>query len=246
MADLTIAETALSGGRIRYTLGAGNWTGPADPGHPPPRRRRRGAERRMIDVILLGDGYTTAASFRAALEDWIAAFYALRVYDVFAGCLRVRALYTPSTEPASSRRARSTGASSPTTGARSRRTTGGPRATPTASRSAAALWAGVDTFADANPRRYPLDLDVGATDQAITNDRLRDLYRNLVVWMLVSSAATGHPSGFTSRRVAARAGRTADTSGSRSEPTRSTSSATASGCSRTSTSTGARRRTPGA
>ena len=152
----------------------------------------------MLDVILLGDGFTTAASFRDALEDWLAAFYALRVYELFAGCLRVRALYTPSSEPASSRRdsfyrckLAADGRSLEKDGWQSAGDADG-----IAFRSA--LWAGVDTFADANPRRYPLDLDVGASDQAITNDRLRDLYRNLVVGMLVSSAATSHPSGFTS------------------------------------------------
>lgn len=40
-------------------------------------------------------------------------------------------------------------------------------------------------------------LDVGSSDQAITNDDLRDLYRNLFVSLLVSSAVTDHPSGRT-------------------------------------------------
>ena len=198
MADLTIAETALSGGRIRYTLGAGNWTGRRIPDIHRPGATIEVPERRMLDVILLGDGYTTAASFRAALEDWLDAFYALRVYEVFAGCLRVRALYTPSSEPASSRRDsfyRCKLAGDGRSLEKDDWWTAGD-ADGIAFRSA--LWAGVDTFADANPRRYPLDLDVGATNQAITNDRLRDLYRNLVVGMLVSSSATGHPSGFTS------------------------------------------------
>ena len=184
----------------------------------------------MLDVIVLGDGYTTAASFRAALADWLAAFYTIRAYEVFAGCLRVRALYTPSAEPASSRRDSFYRCKLATDGRSLEKDDWWTAGDADGIGFRAALWAGVDTFADANPRRYPLDLDVGASNQAITNDRLRDLYRNLVVVMLVSSAATGHPSGFTGdvsrpRRTAA------GTSGWRSEPTRSTSSATASGCS---------------
>jgi hypothetical protein len=198
MADLTISETALSGGRIRYTLGAPNWT---------PRRipdiRRPGAtialpENRMLDVILLGDGFTSSAGFRDALEDWLAGFYALRVYELFAGCLRVRALYTPSREPASADRDSFYRCKLAADGRSLDKDDWWTAGDGDGVAFRSALWAGVDTFADANPRRYPLDLDVGASNQAITNDRLRDLYRNLVVGMLVKSAATGHPSGFTS------------------------------------------------
>ena len=58
------------------------------------------------------------------------------------------------------------------------------------------FWESVDTFTDINSRRYPLDLDVGSSAQAITNELVRDLYRNLVVSMLVR-AATAEPGEFT-------------------------------------------------
>jgi len=54
MADLTIAETALSGGRIRYTLGAGNWTGRRIPDIHRPGATIEVPERRMLDVICSG------------------------------------------------------------------------------------------------------------------------------------------------------------------------------------------------
>ena len=73
----------------------------------------------MIDVIILGDGFTAASQFAAALHEWLDEHLALKVYDTFAGCLRIRALYTPSLQPASSARGSSTGASRAATEARS-------------------------------------------------------------------------------------------------------------------------------
>ena len=196
MLDKTISETALGDGRVRYTLGAGNWNERRIPDIRNPGGTVVIPENRLLDVIILGDGYTTAACFRDALEEWLDDFYALRVYELFAGALRVRALYTPSTEAASSQRDSFY------------RTKIDPvegwitnddwwlanDADGIAFRTN--LWAGVDTFADHNTRRYPLDLTVG-TGQAITDDRLRDLYRNLTVSLLVKTEDTGHPSGFT-------------------------------------------------
>jgi hypothetical protein len=198
VADLSITETALGGGKIRYTLGRPNWED-----RRIPDIRRSGAtvqieERRLIDIVILGDGFTSASDFRDALEDWLADFYTIRVYDTFAGCFRIRALYTPSGAPASASRTSYYGCLMSEDG---RSIEGGDwwkasDADGTAFREA--FWQSVDTFLDLNPRRYPLDLDVGSTNQAITNDRLRDLYRNLVVSLLVRSAATEHPSGFAS------------------------------------------------
>src|SRR3954469_11240299 len=104
MPDFSITETPLSGGQIRYTLGRPNWTARTILDIRSIRGTTVVEERRMIDVVILGDGFTDAATFRAALEDWLAEFYAVEPYATFAGCLRVRALYTPSAEPASDRR----------------------------------------------------------------------------------------------------------------------------------------------
>jgi hypothetical protein len=196
MLDRTISETALSGGRVRYTLGAGNWDTRRIPDIRNPGATVVVPERRLLDVIILGDGFTTAAGFRAALEDWLDDFYALGVYALFAGALRVRALYTPSREPASSRRDSFYRCKVQTDGKGLERDDWWLAGDADGIAFRSALWAGVDTFADANPRRYPLDLTVG-TNQAITDDRLRDLYRNLTVALLVATDETGHPSGFT-------------------------------------------------
>ena len=150
----------------------------------------------MLDVIILGDGFTTAAGFRDALQEWLIDFYALRVYELFAGALRVRALYTPSREAASSRRDSFYRCKVEPEAKRIEKDDWWLAGDADGVAFRSALWAGVDTFADANPRRYPLDLDVGA-NQAITSDRLRDLYRNLTVAMLVATEETEHPSGFT-------------------------------------------------
>jgi hypothetical protein len=196
MLDLTISETALSGGRVRYTLGAGNWNTPRIPDIRNPGATVVVPERRLLDVIILGDGFTTATDFRAALEEWLSEFYAIRVYEVFAGALRVRALYTPSREPASSRRDSFYRCKVEPAGEGLEKDNWWSAGDANGIAFRSALWAGVDTFADANPRRYPLDLEVG-TGQAITDDRLRDLYRNLTVAMLVRTDVDEHPSGFT-------------------------------------------------
>src|SRR4249919_103629 len=103
MADQHITQSQEAGGRVRYDLGRSNW------GEPIPDIRRPGSTvalvtDRLIDIVILGDGYTTEAGFRAQLVRWLQAFFTLRAYDSFAGAFRIRALYTPSDEPASSGR----------------------------------------------------------------------------------------------------------------------------------------------
>ncbi len=104
MADQTITETALANGRIRYELGRANWVNRRIPDIRQPGSTVQIPESRLIDVVILGDGYTAPADFRAALAGWLAEFYRLPVYDLFAGAFRIRALYTPSTEAASADR----------------------------------------------------------------------------------------------------------------------------------------------
>ncbi len=198
MADLSITQTPLSGGKIRYTLGRPNWEDRRMPDIRRPGATVQIEEQRLIDVIILGDGFTAASDFRDALEDWLADFYAIKVYDEFAGCIRIRALFTPSNQPASADRESYYRCLMSDDG---RSILGGDWWKANDADGAAfraAFWESVDTFADANPRRYPLDLDVGSSDQAITNYLLQDLYRNLVVSLLVRSAVTEHPSGFAS------------------------------------------------
>ena len=105
MADLTITETALGDGRIRYELGRPNWEARRIPDIRSPGADRQIAGARLIDVVLLGDGFTAGvASSVTRSSDWLEALYAIDVYERFAGCIRIRALYTPSTERASAAR----------------------------------------------------------------------------------------------------------------------------------------------
>jgi hypothetical protein len=67
MADLTVTETALGDGRIRYELGRPNWQARRIPDIRSPGATVQIAADRLIDIVVLGDGYTDAADFRAAL-----------------------------------------------------------------------------------------------------------------------------------------------------------------------------------
>jgi hypothetical protein len=216
--DRSILATPLAGGRVRYTLGGPNWAERRIPDIRRPGETVQVDEDRMIDVIILGDGFTAESQFIEALTEWLREHLALKVYDTFAGCLRIRALYTPSVEPASSTRGSfyrcltsSDGGSLATDRLNAEGETEdydwwlADDADGRAFREA--FWAGVDTFSIATERRYPLDLDVGGSNQAIHDDILRDRYRNLIVSMLVrttepvdvtpenSTGLNRHPSG---------------------------------------------------
>jgi hypothetical protein len=197
MPDQTITKTALAGGKVSYSLGEPNWKDRLVPDIRRPDTTVQLTESRLIDVIILGDGFTTASDFRDSIAEWLADFYAIKVYDLFSGCLRVRALYTPSTEAASADRGSYYRTLPSTDGDKMDQNTAWWK-----SNDADGLafrerfWESVDTFA-ANTRRYPTDLNVGSKNQAVTNTLLRDLYRNLVVCLLIKTSATTHPSGFT-------------------------------------------------
>lgn len=151
-------------------------------------------ESRLIDVVILGDGFTDAADFRAALVDWLDAFYDLAVYDRFAGAFRIRALHVPSDEPASSDRDsyyRCRVNDAGTNISRSDDWWESNNADGAIFRER--LWQAVDSLPGVNLRRYAADLDLGE-NQAIGN-WLRDVCRNLVVSMLVRTTASDNVSG---------------------------------------------------
>jgi hypothetical protein len=200
MADQTITETSLDDGRVRYELGQPNWASRRIPNIRQPGATIQIPESRLIDVIILGDGFTAAADFRAALVDWLAAFFQLPVYDRFAGAFRIRALYTPSTEPASTRRDSYYRCRVDVTESKiwddddeDEDWWKSDDADGTTFRER--LWQSVDSFAGLNLRRYSSALNLGS-NQTIGN-WLRDLYRNLVVSMLVRTAASTNVSGLT-------------------------------------------------
>ena len=210
MIDTSIVATPLPDGRVSYTLGEPNWAGRRIPDIRRPGETVQIADDRMIDVVILGDGFTTQSQFTTALGAWLTEFSAIDVYATFAGCLRIRALYTPSAQPASSSRdsfygCLMTSGGGALTDERDTDGDGEPEEydwwiadDADGQRFRERFWAGVDTFDIATERRYPLDLDVGADSQAISNRSLRGRYRNLVVSMLVQSsvvATPGNPSG---------------------------------------------------
>ena len=203
--DTSIVATPLPDGRVSYTLGPADWADRRIPDIRRPGHTVQVAEDRVIDVIILGDGFTAQSQFTTVLVDWLAKFQSIDVYATFAGCLRIRALYTPSVEPASSSRGSFYGCLM-TSGGRAltdERDADGDGENEDydwwsaddadGRRFRQRFWAGVDTFAIATQRRYPLDLDVGADSQAINNDSLRGRYRNLVVSMLVRSSIAAPP-----------------------------------------------------
>ena len=191
MADLTITETALAGGRISYELGEPNWRDRRIPDLRSPGETVQIAAARLIDVVILGDGYMTATEFRDGLATWLSELYTIDVYERFAGCIRIRALYTPSTARASASRGSYYGCPIASGGGIDQ---DGDWWQASGARNDAfreALWGSVDTFDDVNLRRYPEDLTTGE-QLVIDQDDLRGVYRNLVVSMLVY----GGPSGF--------------------------------------------------
>ena len=196
MADQTITETVQDNGQVRYELGRAHWDPPRVPDLRQPGSTLVVPADRLIDVVILGDGYLTAADFRAELVAWLDAFFKLAVYDTFAGALRVRALFTPSAEPASAARGSFFGCNVDDAGTGIVKS-GGWWAAGDAKGTLfrRRLWDAVDSFTPLSTRFYPPELDLGVTPEIA--DDLRGIYRNLVVSMLVRTAADNNVSGMT-------------------------------------------------
>lgn len=196
MPDLTITRSPETGGRVRYELGPGNWRDRVIPDIRDPGARVQIPENRLIDVVILGDGFQSAADFEAGLQEWLSDFFELTVYATFAGAFRVRALYTPSSEPASVSR-RSHYRCRVTEDERGISFSDGWCAADDADGRVfrERLWESVDSFDGVNLRRYPSTLDLGDGNTAIKNATLRDVCRNLVVCLFVKTAVRDNVSG---------------------------------------------------
>lgn len=196
MPDLTITSTTEANGRIRYELGPSNWHSRQIPDIHTPGSMVTLTESRMIDVIILGDGYTEPTAFENQLDDWLSEFFDQQVYETFAGAFRIRALFEPSSTPASEDRnshyrclVNSSGTAMSSAG--SWYSAAGSDNDVFRSR----LFDAVASFGDANLRRYPTSLDIGDQNSAIKNSTLRDVHRNLVVCMLVRTSERDNVSG---------------------------------------------------
>ncbi len=191
MADVSITEEVLADGKVRYSLGEPNWAGRRIPDIHRPGSTIQIRADRMIDVIILGDGFTDRTSFRAELEDWLASFYSFPIYETFAGCFRIRALYTASNQAASAERGSYYRSWIDSTGTKLEEGSWAYSPAPEDVAFRDTIFLSVDLFTDANFRRYPTSLDIGDSNQAITNTHMRDRYRNLVVSLLVRSVIPG-------------------------------------------------------
>lgn len=203
MADLSIVnlDPGLTDG-VRYDLGPGNWR-PAGGGPWIPDLAHPGdvvslGDDQVIDIVILGDGYETPAVFEDRLDAWMADFFAVDVYNRFAGAFRIRALYRQSGAPCSPDRTSfyrvAIGASGDDEGEVATggwETDGGSDSTWFRRQ----LFDSLDAFT-LNRRLYPIDLEVGGDDTVIHNQLAR-MYSNLVVTMLVRTADSSNASGRT-------------------------------------------------
>jgi len=196
MPDFTITSTSEANERIRYELGRSNWIARQIPDIHSPGSSITLAESRMIDVVILGDGYTESETFEDQLAEWLGEFFEQQVYETFAGAFRIRALFEPSSEPASQERSsfyrclvNSSGTAMSTSG--SWYSASGTDNDTFRNR----MFDAVASFSDVNLRRYPTTLDIGNQSSAIKNSTLRDVHRNLVVCMLVRTPVRDNVSG---------------------------------------------------
>lgn len=203
MVDLSIVNLDPSRtDAVRYELGAGNWRppggGPRIPDLANPGATIGLTDGQVIDVLILGDGYETRDSFESRLTNWLTDFYAVDVYNRFAGAFRIRALFRRSSEPCSPGRKSfyrvPIGSSGDDEGEVA---TGGWETAAGTDNTffRQQLFDSFDTFA-LNPTTYPMDLDVGG-DNTVIHNQLARMYSNLVVAMLVRTAKVSNVSGRT-------------------------------------------------
>ena len=206
MADLNVvALDSSTADRIRYAVGASNWSSPDEDGQgwvpdlAGAGTVRLGADQR-IDVLLLGDGFEAEPDFRAKVESWVAAFFAVEVYERFRGAFRIRALFTRSGGPATSDGGSYYGVGINGDGdiLRDPRWWEGDDDRAVGFRER--LWGSMGAFEDINLATYPSDL----TESEVIHNTLAGLYSNLVVVMLVRRARPDgsisvSPTGMTRR-----------------------------------------------
>ena len=190
MADLSVtALDPLSGNRIRYHVGPYNWVRGWVPDFAGGGELRV-AERDRIDVLLLGDGFTSEPEFRAKVDQWIEAFIQVEVYQQLRGAFRIRALYTKSAQPATKDRLSYYGIPMNANGV-----VRDPKwwNEPDGAAFRRLLWDAITAFGDVNLRRYPDRVDTGG----VIHNTLAGLYSHLVVMVLVKSP--GSTTGMTRR-----------------------------------------------
>jgi hypothetical protein len=210
MADLTVtALDSLSGSRVRYEIGKGNWAPSTEAGRGwvPDLGGAAGdtvqlEESQRIDVLILGDGFETESSFRSKLDAWIKAFFDVKVYEQFRGAFRIRALYTRSAIPAAITPGSFYGVGIDDDGDILRNPHWWQENDERGTRFRERLRSSIGVFTDANLIAYPSSL----SHSPVLHNRLAGLCSNLVVIMLVravmpssSSPPSTSPVGMTRR-----------------------------------------------
>lgn len=195
MADTSVvAGPSRADGSVPYGLGKPNWETRRIPDIRRPASPLQISESRLIDVMILGDGFQTTAEFAAGLQSWIDDFYDLKVYDTFQGAFRIRALYRRSSQRASGARGSyyRVKVNAAGDGVESGSWWDGDAGDDLVFRRR--VFEDADSFSDVNLRRYPSGLSFGESNIPI-GDWLFGMYRNLVVCMLVRTASTSNASG---------------------------------------------------
>lgn len=105
MADTSVAERASPIGPnndwVVFDLGKANWSPAWTPDLETANGTRELNAESRLDVVVLCDGYTSKATFEGDLSSWITNLFQLDVFEWFRGAVRIRAVYTPSSEKAS-------------------------------------------------------------------------------------------------------------------------------------------------
>ena len=204
MADLTITNLdPLTSDEIRYELGRGNWAPTSEDDHAwipalrsCPGDTTRLTEDQVIDILILGDGYTDQTEFKGQLQSWMGDFFAVEVYERFRGTFRIRALFTRSAEHCSTARKSYYGVAVTSDGRVSSDHWWNANSSK-GRRFRERLFESIGRF-DMNTARYPGNLSVGGSGTVIHNE-LAGLYSNLVVLMLVRTTGSLNASGRTRR-----------------------------------------------
>lgn len=185
-----VAGPARKDGSVPYEVCKADWQDRRIPDIRNPSSQVQLLENRLIDVLILGDGFKDQVDFESVLHGWIDSFHALKVYDVFRGAFRIRALFRASSELASTDRGSYYRVKVNDEGDGVSWSDWWKGDSGDALVFRQRLFDDVDSFPDINLRRYPdgLSFDEGST---AIGDWLFGMYRNLVVCMFVKAEDEG-------------------------------------------------------
>jgi hypothetical protein len=178
-----------------YDVDRPSWDPPWIPHLANPSQTIPLSEDNLIDVVILGDGYEQRSGFEADLDDWLADLRLVEVYDRFRGAFRIRAVFTRSDHAASPDRESYYRVKINSAGAVSNSGEWWNGSSARNREFRRRLFCVLDLL-PLNRKRYPSTLDVGSRNTTVIHNTLARMYSNLVVCLLVRTAA-GQASGRT-------------------------------------------------